>query len=792
LTINKATLTITANSASKIYDGLAYGGGNGVTYVGLVNNETTSALTGVLSYGGSSQGAINAGNYAIAPGGLGSGNYDIHFYDGTLVITGSAPVISSVQVNVAADAVAKAAADAAAKVVADAAAKVIADAKADAKALADAAAKAAADAAARITTDTTAYANADADADASAQTDTSTKAPASSSSTTTATATVAATTPAEVVAAVTMAVGVRPALNTPAAPTTAQLAQTPVVQQEVRTMETAVASGSVHNSIVTMATQGSLSMPEQKAVFAGVSSVWIVASLLADPSPIAKAVGAELKAVAGGDLKVQYADVKKVLAASGADPMLARTYLGLYQVVQRQAMTRLLSGALSELRQNPRAASVGITGGTTGMARPGAGQRGVSGITATGGTEVGEPAVAAAMAGSFKVERATLATDKAGNATLKGKIDNWVPGWILSSLQKSWVEVADLTLARIEDLLGPQSAQLHQASLTELAEAPSAAAAPARLPDWTGGRQVRLNGRWLFVHDDGSFDIPLKTRGLAEKPKLTIIDDQGLVREQIIEVDTAGMRKTQPQAAGKPRKVAVLFANNVYQHAELPSLGSPGRDAALVAGELSSRFGFETRIIANATKDSIVGALRALHGELSERDQVVLYYAGHGYEDDQTGVGYWLPTDAETDSAGHWLSTKDVATMLRGVPAKNIMVFADSCYSGSFTKEQRVETAGRPANIMELSELRGVIAMSSGGDEPVMDGAENSPFARALAGRLKTMPAISLGEELFVKVRDDVAAETPQTPQYGVVSSAGYDRGADYFFEAQSKRISSR
>jgi hypothetical protein len=83
-TITPAPLTITANPASKIYDGLAYAGGNGVSYSGFVNGETAAVLSGALSYGGNAQGAIDAGDYAILPGGLTAGNYAITFAPGQL------------------------------------------------------------------------------------------------------------------------------------------------------------------------------------------------------------------------------------------------------------------------------------------------------------------------------------------------------------------------------------------------------------------------------------------------------------------------------------------------------------------------------------------------------------------------------------------------------------------------------------------------------------------------------------------------------------------------------------
>ena len=88
-TINKAALSITANADSKLYDGLAYAGGNGVSYAGFVNGEGLSVLAGALAYGGNSQGAIQAGTYSIIPEGLSSANYAISYLNDKLVITQS-------------------------------------------------------------------------------------------------------------------------------------------------------------------------------------------------------------------------------------------------------------------------------------------------------------------------------------------------------------------------------------------------------------------------------------------------------------------------------------------------------------------------------------------------------------------------------------------------------------------------------------------------------------------------------------------------------------------------------
>ncbi|NTW51358.1 MAG: filamentous hemagglutinin N-terminal domain-containing protein [Chlorobiaceae bacterium] len=86
LTINPAPLGVTANDDSKVYDGSAYSGGNGVTYSGFVNSQDPSVLSGTLAYGGSSQNAVNTGDYVITPSGLTSTNYHITFVDGKLTI----------------------------------------------------------------------------------------------------------------------------------------------------------------------------------------------------------------------------------------------------------------------------------------------------------------------------------------------------------------------------------------------------------------------------------------------------------------------------------------------------------------------------------------------------------------------------------------------------------------------------------------------------------------------------------------------------------------------------------
>jgi filamentous hemagglutinin family protein len=80
-------ITVTANNATKVFDGQPYVGNAGVTYGGFLNGDTATNLTGTLSIGGNADGASNLGNYTFLPSGLSNGfGYTISYSNGTLSI----------------------------------------------------------------------------------------------------------------------------------------------------------------------------------------------------------------------------------------------------------------------------------------------------------------------------------------------------------------------------------------------------------------------------------------------------------------------------------------------------------------------------------------------------------------------------------------------------------------------------------------------------------------------------------------------------------------------------------
>ena len=100
-----------------------------------------------------------------------------------------------------------------------------------------------------------------------------------------------------------------------------------------------------------------------------------------------------------------------------------------------------------------------------------------------------------------------------------------------------------------------------------------------------------------------------------------------------------------PPDMGFGRYHALVIGANDYRN--LPKLKTAVNDASAVADVLRQRYGFTVTLLLNPTRAEVVRALDALRSELTLRDNLLVYYAGHGFLDTEADTGYWQPVDAE-------------------------------------------------------------------------------------------------------------------------------------------------
>jgi len=242
------------------------------------------------------------------------------------------------------------------------------------------------------------------------------------------------------------------------------------------------------------------------------------------------------------------------------------------------------------------------------------------------------------------------------------------------------------------------------------------------------------------------------------------------------------------------RYYAIVIGNQNYQSIE--SLQTPKYDAARAARILADRYGFTVSILEDANDVTMLKAINDLNGVLKAEDNLLIYYAGHGarLQSGRSEAGYWLPVNAEAPPKDtFWVPNEQITGHLGRLPAKRVLVVADSCYAGLLSTDPSYlflndkVTYSRDYIKFKLPK-RARLLLSSGGDKPVLDEGSggNSVFARAFLDELESNQGILSSPELFSRIRKrvEVAAQRNkfvQTPEFKSIKGAGHEVG-DFFF----------
>lgn len=248
-----------------------------------------------------------------------------------------------------------------------------------------------------------------------------------------------------------------------------------------------------------------------------------------------------------------------------------------------------------------------------------------------------------------------------------------------------------------------------------------------------------------------------------------------------------GLGMGQVSPAGTGRYYALVIGNNAYT--SLPRLKTAEADARVVAALLKEAYGFETKLLLNATRSQIVSALSSYRLMVEPDANLLIYYAGHGINDKEADKAYWLPIDANRDDSSNWIIADEITTSIKVIPARHVLVISDSCYSGTLTRglgDSLPRPTEREQFLKRMAAGRSRTLMASGGDEPVADGGgggQHSIFATALLRGLREMDKGQFtAAELFrYHVEEAVAGRANQTPEYNPLRNSGHEAG-DFVF----------
>ncbi len=232
---------------------------------------------------------------------------------------------------------------------------------------------------------------------------------------------------------------------------------------------------------------------------------------------------------------------------------------------------------------------------------------------------------------------------------------------------------------------------------------------------------------------------------------------------------------------------ALLIGVNAY---DLPieSLRFPVADTRRLANVITEHYTFDrknVKLLADPTGDQIINALNELVRTLTEDDNLLVFYAGHGSEDKAAEQGYWWPADARFDPtfSRSWLSNREIKDQLKRLSCRHVLVVSDACFSGAILAARETPKADGYRAIARLKSRK---AITSAASTIVPD---QSVFTKYLLQYLVSNRRDYLSAaELFTQMQTSVTDNSPtrQVPQYGSIREAG-NEGGDFIFVRKDK-----
>jgi len=345
------------------------------------------------------------------------------------------------------------------------------------------------------------------------------------------------------------------------------------------------------------------------------------------------------------------------------------------------------------------------------------------------------------------------------------------------------------------------SSNVHQACKNFVAELDKVLPPPEDEKHWAEVAQAR---EIRVAKASGTFPGSVELAAAAHAPKPTIPKPGQTIPKPEISEPSPPVSPTRPSPASSPaaawilsrRQIALIIGIDEYQH--YPALRNAVADARAVGDSLGALYGFEVRALYNeqATRDGIISAVRDTVAAMAEGDDLLIYYAGHGWEDNILQEGYWVPVDATKQS--DYVSNAELHKFIRAMEkAQHVFLVADSCFSGEFlTRATEDRAIGvRPSGagsgggaqsefFRKMDNRKARQVLTSGASEPVPDGGREGHsvfgyyFLRALNA---PDDSVFTAAELVNRVSKAVGDNSSQTPLTGTLKASGHEEGQMVF-----------
>jgi WD40 repeat protein len=306
--------------------------------------------------------------------------------------------------------------------------------------------------------------------------------------------------------------------------------------------------------------------------------------------------------------------------------------------------------------------------------------------------------------------------------------------------------------------------------------------------------EVTVTEKYNKYGDKQTFKVSL-AENLAETQVVTIAGksekdvqiDNVTLRPVVTATPTVDESAKSISAGGVPTYYSLFIGVEKYQYssAGLSNLDKPVNDATQLRNALLTGYVFpedKSTFLKNPTRSEIIKALETLGRKLTAKDNLLIFYAGHGYWDEQLEIGYWIPSDGrplDDDDKSNWISNSTIRDYIKGIKSRHTLLITDACFGGGIFKTRDMSSELTASSMSGIYKLTSRKAMTSGTLTTVPD---ESAFMKFLVKRLTENTSEYLSaRQVFYSIETPTMNMTNTVPQYGVIQGTD-DEGGDFVF----------
>jgi hypothetical protein len=294
--------------------------------------------------------------------------------------------------------------------------------------------------------------------------------------------------------------------------------------------------------------------------------------------------------------------------------------------------------------------------------------------------------------------------------------------------------------------------------------------------DPSGIASVSINGQNLEgIRPDGFFQA--KINGDVSDIAIQATDKKNNVASQTFHIASKTEEKITPAdiqpLSDNERFHAIFIANSNYGGGKWPALNTTVGEARNIRKLLIDKYGFNSEnvdTLFNKERKDVLEAVKAKMDKLTDNDNLILFYGGHGYFVESTNMAYWVPLNAETEF--DYISNTDITNLMKSCQARHILIMADACFSGAMR-------GGLDAPSKYEYKFKSRQLLTSGGSEPVPG---KSAYVQMILETLNTnQDKYVSARELYTRIAKGIMDQTRTEPTLRDMNVEGSQGGQFYF-----------